>query len=1030
MAHHGVELVERSDDRLDLVDGLALSLGQSFDVLFLSGNELVQRGIQEADGNRFAFHGLIESLEVALLHGLQLCQSGLALLDGIGADHLTDGGDTVGIEEHVLGAAEADAFCAEVKGVLGVLGGVGVGADLQLTELVGPAHQGAEVAGDGSGNGGKSLAVDVAGGAIKGDVVALNIGAAGQGEALVLFVHLDVAAAGNAAGAHAAGHNGSVRGHAAADGEDALSVVHAFDVFRRGLQTDQDDLLALFRPLGGVFSGEDDPAAGSSGRGGKSGAHGLGSLQGLGVKLRMEQSVQLLGVDHADSLSLGDHAFVDQVNGDLQSSGGGALAVTGLEHIELLVLDGELHILHIPVVILELCTDVHELSVGFGHDLSQLVNGLRSTDAGHDVFALSVHQELAEQLLLTGRGAAGKGNAGAGGIAQIAEDHHLDVDGSAPRGGDVVHSSVVDCTGVVPRTEHSLDGAHQLLLGIVGEVAADFGFVLGFELRSKLLQILSGELHVLLDALLLLHLVDELLEVFLADFHNNVGVHLDEAAVAVPGPAGVVGLLGHDLDDLFVQAEVQDGVHHAGHGSTRAGTDGDQQGVLVIAELLAGDAFHLGDVLHDLSLDLIVDGFAVGVVLGAGFGGNGEALGNRHAQIGHFSKVCTFAAEQLAHFAVALGKEIHVFLLHFLSTSNNIWIAGGNPPTFLTGFANCVYMETSLRAVPGRKAVRKENLQAKRRSRDGTSGYAFFIIAKNSAIYHRFREKKYEFANLTHSPKVSGDGLYKSSKKRHNNRSGRGLSESFGRNRPFIPATKRRSEMYNNLPEGLKKMEEKRLAVLEKYADAGVIFEGIDGVVIEETVVIGVGTRIEPGVVLKGDTIIGEGCLLTSGSRVEDCVIGDRTIINASQCYRSRIGNEVTVGPFSHIRPDSDLADHVHIGDFVEVKNSFIGVGTSVSHLTYVGDSDVGRNVNFGCGCVTVNYDGVNKHRCRIGDNAFIGCNTNLVAPVEVGDNTFIAAGSTITDAVADGDFAIARARQVNKKGLGAKKLKDRKLKY
>ena len=236
--------------------------------------------------------------------------------------------------------------------------------------------------------------------------------------------------------------------------------------------------------------------------------------------------------------------------------------------------------------------------------------------------------------------------------------------------------------------------------------------------------------------------------------------------------------------------------------------------------------------------------------------------------------------------------------------------------------------------------------------------------------------------------------------------------------------------MYNNLPEGIKNMAQTGLAVLEKYADAGVIFEGIDGVVIEETVVIGVGTRIEPGVVLKGDTIIGEGCLLTSGSRVEDCVIGDRTIINASQCYRSRIGNEVTVGPFSHIRPDSDLADHVHIGDFVEVKNSFIGVGASVSHLTYVGDSDVGRNVNFGCGCVTVNYDGVNKHRCRIGDNAFIGCNTNLVAPVEVGDNTFIAAGSTITDAVADGDFAIARARQVNKKGLGAKKLKDRKLKY
>lgn len=230
--------------------------------------------------------------------------------------------------------------------------------------------------------------------------------------------------------------------------------------------------------------------------------------------------------------------------------------------------------------------------------------------------------------------------------------------------------------------------------------------------------------------------------------------------------------------------------------------------------------------------------------------------------------------------------------------------------------------------------------------------------------------------------------------------------------------------MYNNLPEGLKKMEEKRLAVLEKYADAGVIFEGIDGVVIEETVVIGAGTRIEPGVVLKGDTIIGEGCLLTSGSRVEDCVIGDRTIINASQCYRSRIGNEVTVGPFSHIRPDSDLADHVHIGDFVEVKNSFIGVGASVSHLTYVGDSDVGRNVNFGCGCVTVNYDGVNKHRCRIGDNAFIGCNTNLVAPVTVGAGSYIAAGATITKDVPADALAVARAKQENKEGWAKRRRK------
>ncbi len=230
--------------------------------------------------------------------------------------------------------------------------------------------------------------------------------------------------------------------------------------------------------------------------------------------------------------------------------------------------------------------------------------------------------------------------------------------------------------------------------------------------------------------------------------------------------------------------------------------------------------------------------------------------------------------------------------------------------------------------------------------------------------------------------------------------------------------------------EKLHMLEEARLKILEKHLEHDVRILCADGIVIEEDVVIGPGTVIEPGVVLLGETIIGENCVITSGSRIENCIIGDGTVINASQCYRSRIGNEVSIGPFSHIRPNSEIEDHVHIGDFVEVKNSTLGVGTSVSHLTYVGDSDVGRNVNFGCGCVTVNYDGVHKFRCKIGDDAFIGCNTNLVAPVEVGNKAFIAAGSTITDGIPDGDFAIARARQVNKQGLGAEKLKDRKRKF
>lgn len=162
---------------------------------------------------------------------------------------------------------------------------------------------------------------------------------------------------------------------------------------------------------------------------------------------------------------------------------------------------------------------------------------------------------------------------------------------------------------------------------------------------------------------------------------------------------------------------------------------------------------------------------------------------------------------------------------------------------------------------------------------------------------------------------------------------------------------------------------------------------------------------------------------------MENSVVGDETIFNASQCYESIIHDHVKIGPFCHIRPNSEIMDNVKIGDFVEVKNSTIGEYTAVSHLTYVGDSDVGRNVNFGCGVVTVNYDGVHKHRCVIEDNAFIGCNTNLVAPVHIGNGAYTGAGSTITKDVPEDALGIARARQSNIEGFAAKKLEGRKRK-
>ena len=160
---------------------------------------------------------------------------------------------------------------------------------------------------------------------------------------------------------------------------------------------------------------------------------------------------------------------------------------------------------------------------------------------------------------------------------------------------------------------------------------------------------------------------------------------------------------------------------------------------------------------------------------------------------------------------------------------------------------------------------------------------------------------------------------------------------------------------------------------------------------------------------------------------MRDCTVGDETEINASQANKSVIGSHTTVGPFAYVRPNSKIGDHVRVGDFVEIKNSAIGDGTKISHLTYVGDSDVGKNINFGCGTVTVNYDRSKKYRTVIEDNAFIGCNTNLIAPVRVGEGAYIAAGSTITDDIPAMALSIARARQQNKKDWASKhKLKEK----
>lgn len=208
-----------------------------------------------------------------------------------------------------------------------------------------------------------------------------------------------------------------------------------------------------------------------------------------------------------------------------------------------------------------------------------------------------------------------------------------------------------------------------------------------------------------------------------------------------------------------------------------------------------------------------------------------------------------------------------------------------------------------------------------------------------------------------------------------------------------------------------------RKNINNKHMINGVDIPCTDGVIIGKDVKIGNSTVILPNTIIIGDTVIGDGCTIGPNTYIDNSAVGDNVILDNCKILDSTVENDVDAGPFVKVRANSVLKKGVHIGNFVEVKNSVVGEGSKSAHLTYIGDSDVGSGVNFGCGTVTCNYDGKNKSRCTIGDGAFIGCNTNLIAPVTVGEKAYIAAGSTITDDIPEKALGVARARQVVKEG-------------
>ncbi|NLD11482.1 UDP-N-acetylglucosamine diphosphorylase [Aminicella lysinilytica] len=216
------------------------------------------------------------------------------------------------------------------------------------------------------------------------------------------------------------------------------------------------------------------------------------------------------------------------------------------------------------------------------------------------------------------------------------------------------------------------------------------------------------------------------------------------------------------------------------------------------------------------------------------------------------------------------------------------------------------------------------------------------------------------------------------------------------------------------------KKENERRSIAIDHLKNGVEFVDINSAYIDPQVKIGAGTVIGPCVTLEGATVIGEGCHIFQNTRIQDSEIGDGVEIQSSVIIESSVGKDTKVGPFAYLRPGSHIGEACKVGDFVEVKNSNFGDGSKTAHLTYIGDADVGKNVNIGCGVVFVNYDGTNKYRSTVGNGAFIGCNTNLVSPVNVEDGAYIAAGSTVTKNVPEDALCIARSKQRNIEGWAA----------
>ena len=629
----------------------------------MTRQELVQRRVDEPDRHRRAVHRPKQPLEVGALHRQQLREARVALGVGGREDHLLHHRQAVGLEEHVLGARQADALGAEAARALRVHGIVGVRPDAQPAEAVGPGEQRqqrriVELGHDGLDQAGEHLA----GRAVDRHRVAFAQHAGADGQALALRVDVERRGPDDGRLAELPRHQRRVARAAAARRQDAARREHAVHVVGLGLRPRHDDgLLLVAAPALGGVGVEHQHAGRGAGRHVEAAADQVAAgRRGLARghrELRVQEPVDVLGRHPLHGLGAGDAPLVRQRDGDAHGRLRRALGVARLQHPQLAALDGELDVLHVAAVALERRAHAHQLAPHARHRLREGGDPLRHAGAGDHVLALRVGQPVALDRALARRDVARREDAGRGAGPEVAEHHRLDVDGGAEVVRDAGRVAVVDRALAVPGAEHRLHRERQLRARIGRERAPGARLHEIEERPRDGGEVVRGQLGVAADTARAARTPEFRLERLVRQPQHDRREHLDETPVRVVDEAAVAGQRDQPRGDGVVHPEVEHRVHHARHREPGARAARHQQRVRGVAEALAGRALEVRQRrVHAVPQPR--RGAAARQVRVARLRRDDEAGRHRQLEPRHLGQVGALAAQQRLHRRVALGQQV------------------------------------------------------------------------------------------------------------------------------------------------------------------------------------------------------------------------------------------------------------------------------------------------------------------------------------------------------------------------------------